>query len=153
MPEAKCGFDGDPRGPAPRLLVLLGPTLVVNIGFDPNYDSQTSGGAPPVASVHGVHALVDTGAASSCIDSALAATLNLPIIDRKKVSGVGGVHDVNMHLAQIYIPELDITHLGAFAGVELSAGGQSHVALIGRTFLQNVTLTYDGKSGRVTISR
>jgi hypothetical protein len=99
-----------------------------------------------------VHALIDTGATTSCIVAGLAATLDLPIIDRRAVAGVGGTHEVNMHLAQIYVPELNQTIYGSFAGVNLTAGGQSHVALIGRTFLQHVTMFYDGRAGRVTIS-
>jgi hypothetical protein len=88
----------------------------------------------------------------SCIDSAVAATLALPIVDRQKVSGSGGTHEVNMHLGQIYVPELDYTIYGSFAGVDLAAGGQPHVVLIGRTFLRNVTLLYEGRTGRVTIT-
>jgi len=40
---------------------------------------------------------------------------------------------------------------GAFAGVDLKAGGQVHNALIGRTFLQHFTMIYEGRMGTVTI--
>jgi hypothetical protein len=152
MPDAKCGFEnGDKRGPAQQLLVVLGPTLSVDIGFDPDYVAGS--GKQPKTSVTGCHAIVDTGAIISCIDSALAATLQLPIVDRQKVSGVGGLHEVNMHLAQVYVPDLLFTIHGSFAGVDLAAGGQAHVVLIGRTFLAHVKMHYDGTSGEVTISR
>jgi predicted aspartyl protease len=151
MPEAKCGFDDDHRGTGSELLVQLGPTLVVDIGFDPDFD-PVIGGAPS-AQLKGSHALVDTGATESCIDAAVAAALNLPIVDRRNIAGVGGIHEVNLHLAQIYIPELDFTIYGRFAAVNLQAGGQPHVVLIGRTFLRHVTLTYDGATGQVNIRR
>jgi hypothetical protein len=153
MADAKCGFDGTPGGvdQARQLLVRLGPSLLVDIGFDPNFDPQAAG-AKPVTQLQGVHALIDTGATQSCLDSAIATTLNLPIIDRQQVSGVGGVHEVNIHLGQIHVPALGVTIYGAFAGVHLSAGGQPHVALIGRTFLQHVTLLYDGLTGTVTMA-
>ena len=77
--------------------------------------------------------------------------LGLPIVDRQRVAGAQGASEVNRHLAQIYVPELDWVVYGAFAGVHLTAGGQPHVALIGRTFLENFTLTYEGPTGRVTI--
>jgi hypothetical protein len=152
MPDAKCGFDGHPGGPtqAQQLLTLLGPTLVVDIGFDPNFD-PTKVGTQPVTQLQGVHALVDTGATQSCVDSALATTINLPVIDRQRISGVGGVHEVNIHIGQIYVPALNSTIYGNFAGVNLSAGGQPHVVLIGRTFLQHITMIYDGRTGAVTI--
>jgi hypothetical protein len=78
--------------------------------------------------------------------------LNLPIIDRQRVSGVGGIHEVNMHLGHVVIPALQKVIIGQFSGVELVAGGQPHVALIGRTFLQHFTLLYEGRSGTVSIS-
>jgi hypothetical protein len=40
----------------------------------------------------------------------------------------------------------------AFAGVNLATGGQPHVALIERNFLQHFVLFYDGRIGHVSIS-
>ena len=57
-----------------------------------------------------------------------------------------------LHLAQIHIPELSFTIWERFAGVNLQAGGQPHVVLIGRTFLRHVTLHYEGATGKVTIT-
>jgi hypothetical protein len=99
-----------------------------------------------------VQALVDTGATECCIDSLLAAQLSLPIVDRRKISGVGGEHEVNVYMAQIHVPVFPFTVYGAFCGVDLAAGGQSHKALIGRTFLQHFTMLYEGHTGRVVIS-
>jgi predicted aspartyl protease len=127
-----------------------GPTLLVNIGFDPAHivGAQT---APNLATT-GVMALVDTGATESCIDSGLAMQLQLPIVNRQRVAGAHGAHEVNIHLAQIHIPAFPFTLYGAFAAVDLIAGGQPFHALIGRTFLQHFKMTYDGKTGDVIIS-
>jgi gag-polyprotein putative aspartyl protease len=132
------------------LLVLHGPTLGVQIGFDPAYNPQTPT-RPPALPQNLIVALVDTGATESCIDTGLAMSLNLPVVDRRTVGGVGGAHDVNMHLAHIHIPALTFTIHGLFAGVSLQAGGQHHQALIGRTFLQGFTMIYEGRTGTVTI--
>lgn len=151
MAETKCGFDNIPGGASgAAMLVRWGPTLSVDIGFDPSF--KPTPGFIPVPGIKGVQALVDTGATESCIDSELAAQLNLPIIDKRGVSGVHGKNDVNIHLAQIYIPSLNHAIIGAFAGVHLAAGGQTHKALIGRTFLQSFTMVYDGRTGSVKIS-
>lgn len=99
----------------------------------------------------GAQALVDTGATESCIDSGVAMGLHLPIIDQRVVSGISGHHTVNMHLAHIFVPGLQFTIYGAFAGVDLAAGGQPHAALIGRTFLQHFRMSYDGATGKVVI--
>lgn len=150
MAQTKCGFDSGPAGSGSNLLTLYGPTLLVNIGFDAGFNPQQ--GKPPIPAITGVEALVDTGATESCIDSFLAAQLNLPIIDKKPICGSAGQHDAWIYMAQIHVPALAFTLYGAFAGVHLQAGGQRHKALIGRSFLRPFTLTYEGKTGSVTIS-
>ena len=85
----------------------------------------------------------------SCIDSTLAVELKLPVIDRQVVAGED---EVNMHLAQIHVPALKVTVTGSFAGVHLTAGGQPHYALIGRTFLQHFKMTYESTTGAVSLS-
>ena len=151
MAETECGFPNIGGVSGRDLLVALGPTLIVNIGFDPNYNPQAPSG-PHTLGVTGLHALVDTGATESCIDNLLAAQLNLSIVDRRQISGVHGSKEANMYLAQVYVPSLNFTIYGAFAGVDLQAGGQVHSALIGRTFLQRIKMVYDGPTGSVTLA-
>jgi predicted aspartyl protease len=153
MPEALCGFNDIPGGASGQdLLTAWGPTLIVDVGFEPSYKL----GPPctvPKPGMMGIDALVDTGAGESCIDNMLAGQLNLPIVDKRSISGVSGRQMVNMHLAQIHVPSLQFVIHGAFAGVDLAAGGQIHKVLIGRTFLQNFTMVYEGLTGSVKISR
>ena len=144
MPTVDCGFSD------PYELVVHGPTIAVAIGCD--LDFQPGAGVRPNLPPDPYPALVDTGATQSCIDSALAATLNLPIIDRDEIGGVGGRTEVNVYLAQIYIPELRFTIYGGFAGVHLEASGAPFYALLGRTFLNHFSMHYDGRTGAVTIS-
>lgn len=77
-------------------LVQHGPTISVQIGFDPSY--QPSGPLPNLGTSPRP-ALVDTGAVATCIDSSLAADLQLPIIGRKTISGVLGAGSVYVHLS------------------------------------------------------
>lgn len=86
-----------------ELLVANGPTLYVDIGFDPAYTPATAR-TPPAQGITGIRALVDTGATESCIDNLLGAQLNLPIVDRRNISGSTGKHMVDMYLAQIQSP-------------------------------------------------
>ena len=151
MRSVECGLSVG--GPDERVawLVRNGPTLATRIGFDQAY--RMGDRVPPNLPVAEYPALVDTGALPSCVDSVLAADLNLPIVDREPVSGAHGSHEVNVHLAQIYIPTLEMTIVGRFHGVHLTAGNLKHLALLGRTFLQGCTMSYDGPAGTVTISR
>lgn len=145
MSSVDCGFEEQ------NLLVEFGPTLGVRIGFDPNY--SPNGSSPPNLPEKLWPALVDTGASESCIDSTLADELQLPVFDRVSISGVHGKQELNLHLAQIYVPSLQFTTYGRFAGVHLISGGQRHYALIGRSFLRNFNMVYNGKTGSVTLSR
>jgi len=149
MRSTSCGFS-DGESPGRDLLVHVGPTLIVDIGFDPDFVPASSYGVPALA-MKGVQALVDTGATQSCIDSDLAMALGLPVVDQARIAGASGEKTVNMHLAQIYVPSLNHTVYGSFAAVDLAAGGQSHSALIGRTFLRDFRMMYDGQTGEVTI--
>lgn len=152
MRSTKCGYVNILGGsPAEELLAVWGPQIYVNIGFDPNYTFAPDGPLP-VPGKQGLPALVDTGAGESCIDSLLAAQLNLPIINKRVVAGAHGAKAVNIHMAQVHIPSLAFTIYGEFAAVDLRMGGQSIDALLGRTFLRNFKLIYDGTTGDVEIS-
>jgi hypothetical protein len=151
MAQTQCGFLDGAGVTARELLVSLGPTLKVDIGFDPSYDGR-SPRKPPTLPMQNVWALIDTGATHCCIDGDLAMQLNLPVIDQRTYSGISGPMHVNMHLAQIHTPNLSFTFYGSFAGVNLSAGGSRHVVLIGRSYLQHFTLTYDGPTGAVALA-
>ncbi len=149
MPQARAGFASDADFSGQRKLAIIGPTLYVRIGFDIEY---RPGKGPPDLPRALLPALVDTGASHSCIDAALANDLNLPVVDRRTVIGVHGEKEVDVYHAQIYVPELDYVLHEQFAVANLTAGGQPHLALIGREFLQNFTMTYEGRTGTVVIS-
>lgn len=149
MPQTKCGFDNSPGASGSELLVAWGPTLIVSVGFDPNFKGPPG---VPVSGITDIRALVDTGATECCIDSLLASQLGLPTVDRRSISGVHGSHVANVHLAQVHVPTLNFTVYGAFAAVDLVAGGQPHQVLMGRTFLRDFTMTYEGRTGTVIIS-
>ena len=144
MPTTNCGLGG------PGRLILHGPVLAVEIGFDPSYQDEVPT-RPDLPATHSP-ALVDTGATESCIDSDTALMLNLPIVDRQEIGGAGGLAEVNVHLAQIYIPALRFTINGRFAGVHLTSAGLPYHALLGRTFLRHFSMHYDGRTGAVIIS-
>lgn len=143
MPIASCGFDDA------WALARRGPTLAVKIGFDPDFQPENS--TPPNIPTDSYEALVDTGAELSGIDNDLAARLGLPIVGRLQMAGVHGIAEVNMYIGQIFIPFLHATFYSKFAGAALRSSSQGHDALIGRDFLKNGTMIYEGRTGVVTI--
>ena len=77
--DAECGFHTEPNGS--DLLGLHGPTILVDIGFDPAF--QPGNDAVPVAAITNMSALIDTGASQTFIDTGVATALGLPIVDKE----------------------------------------------------------------------
>ena len=167
MPIANCGFPQVvpiPGSDPPRsisgqsALIIYGPTTPVEIGFNPElFSTDQAVVQQALASTHAqppaqlVGALIDTGATESCIDDDLAQQLELPLIDRRDGSGIGGTERFNVYLGHIRIAALGFIEYGRFMGVRLKAGNQPHQALLGRTLLQRMILMYDGRDGSVRL--
>ena len=149
MPSTQAGFKTGKNGLSTAdLLVDLGPTLRVDIGLK----SRSAPGEAPDLAAKRLRALIDTGAGGDCIDDDLARQLKLPIIDEGEISGVGGCHHAFIYTARVYVPSLQRLLFQPFTGVELLEGRQWHRVILGRTFLRQYRLAYDGASGRVEIS-
>ena len=71
---------------------------------------------------------------------------------QRQVAGILGTGVVDVYLAEISIPELELSVAGHFSGAHLAAGGQPYRALIGRDILRNFTMVYDGRTGVVSLS-
>ena len=149
MLSTNCGFLGAPQAHAQ--LWHHGPSIRVDLGFDPKY--RPTDKRLPKWQISGVEALVDTGARESCIDSALATELSLPVFDRRTVSGVNGLLEVDFHMAQIHVPSLRFILRGRFAGVPLVSSGFQHHVVVGRSFLSYFKMEYDGPLGDVKLMR
>ncbi len=91
----------------------------------PNNTPLPHGGVLPV--VKTARALIDTGATTTCITSALATHLNLAPVGKINVQGVSGVVAHNSYLFQIGFPFL--TSVGGVlpVGLPAQASGQVHV--------------------------
>lgn len=65
--ETKCGFDDSPGVRGAVLLEIHGPTLFVDIGFDPGYNASAVPLTIPVSGIKSVASLVDTGPATAAL--------------------------------------------------------------------------------------
>lgn len=147
MPIIEAGLSKEDGTADNNRLIVYGPTVTVSVDhFFADEASQED------AEYETVYALVDTGAAESCIDEVLAQKLGLPAVDMQTISGVGGAEEYTVYMAKINALELGFTQYGRFAGVHLLDGDQPHKALLGRTFLQNTIMIYDGLRSQVTIA-
>ena len=148
MPSAQAGFKAGRAGATTAdLLVQLGPTLLVDIGMK----SRSAAGETPDLPKKGIKALIDTGAGGDCIDDDLARSLGLPITDEGEISGIGGRHSAYIYTARIYVPNLDRLLFQPFTGVKLQQGDQWHGVILGRSFLRQYRLIYNGADGSVSL--
>jgi hypothetical protein len=139
---ANCGYGDAPAGR--KLLEYHGPTIEVAIGLDPTWtDDQPR---QPKADRTNLTALIDTGALESCIDSALATALGLPIVNRRTLEGVASI-EVDVYRAQVHVGQLRYTIHGAFAAIPDMQRRLRVPVILGRTFLRVCKLTYEGKTG------
>jgi len=145
---AQAGFKKGKGGASPAdLLVQFGPTIFVDIGLK----SRSAPGRPPDLQCKAVRALIDTGAGGDCIDDELAQALGLPITDEGEISGIGGKHQAFIYTARLWVPALDRLLFQPFTGVKLKQGEQWHQVILGRSFLRQYRLSYDGGNGQVEL--
>ena len=145
MPAIQYSYQSDdPQTSPARLLSLAGPSLAIDIGAP-----SLSGASPPPVPAKAVAALIDTGLASTCIDDNLAQELGLKVIDRRPVRGPDKEKMVNVYLARVVVHATRRESLASFVGLEL---GANWPIVLGRDFLADIVMTYDGVNGIVTIS-
>ncbi len=142
------GSDGTANG---ELLLNYGPTIEVIVGPFKQAEKSPQDKIDD-SKIKQVYALVDTGASNCMIDSNLAVELGLIAVDKAMVSGVGGQREHLIYMAGIVIPQLEIDQFGPFLAADLKDGGQEHEVLLGRDFLKNTIMIYDGLRAQVTIT-
>lgn len=111
-------------------------------------------GRPIPPAIHG-HALIDTGADTSCLDAALIQQLGLPFggLSMVNVPALGGVtfaptHDVSLtvlHPSGNHALDLVLSDLLVF---DLDLGALGYQVLLGRDMLAWCRLLYDGPASR-----
>ena len=143
---ADCGYADAPQGR--KLLEYHGPRIGVSIGLDATWTKDQPRAPRPDKS--NLAALIDTGAQYTCIDSALADEIRLPVVNKQRVGGVG-LLTVDVYNGQIHVGLLRYTIHGPIAGIP-GLEDRIHVPVVlGRAFLRDCKLVYDGRSGEVTI--
>ena len=148
MPLIEAHFKNDDGSSNFELLGTFGPTTQVFV-CPPVVEGQN----PNEVKGKMVPALIDTGAQASMIDDDLAKELGLAAIDKATILGVGGAKDDHsVYMANIIATQLDSHGFGRFVGAKLKEGGQYHEVLLGRDFLSQVVMIYDGIRAQVTIA-
>jgi hypothetical protein len=90
-------------------------------------------------------AMIDTGASDVCIDYRIAHALNLRQIDSQTIGTVGGPVHAAVYLAIVHVPVLHYREPMRVYAPKLDRAGYG--VLLGRTFLSEFLMTYDGEDG------
>lgn len=133
-------------------LSLHGPRIQVTVGVAQSIAQQLlQRGIQPPVPVSG-DALIDTGAAATCIDQADAQQLGLPLIEVVHIASASHSSTQQpVYPARIEIPGLTTIDVPQAIGAPLKSLGL--VALIGRDVLAHVALFYNGPAGQFTLAR
>lgn len=131
---------------------MMGPVIQVRVSAAPSVAQTilTKGGTlpPPVDGI----ALIDTGAANTCIDVDVAAMLNLPVTGQGSItSATHAAIPCNLHPIEMEVVAWPVKFgTNRAMGANLKAHGI--VALIGRDLLRNCILIYNGTAGTFSLS-
>lgn len=141
----------------PSELELFGALIEVELTVPvPLKQFLKSEGFPPHKTVRG-YALIDTGAGVSAVDETVMAELQIPELDGIETLTPHGLARSNVYNASACFPQLrrddvELDHvIGCFLRPALAEAGIDVLMLIGRDLLRQMQLTYDGRTGIVTL--
>ena len=124
-------------------LLRHGPSIDIHVAPLARHGAR---GAPPAG------ALIDTGTRHDCIDAAFAERLRLPVVDTVEVLTPTGHHTIAVYAGLVFVLRLDLQRFGSFVGIDFTYAGSPHRVVLGRSFLEEVILIYDGLRGQVTFA-
>lgn len=113
-------------------------------------DSLKSQGKPASDPVDAM-AMIDTGASITAIDAVLAQKIGLVQTGSAPIVGVTGEMDQPVYAAQLMLEKPSVA-LDPWKMVGSPLNGQGFDVLLGRDFLEQLTLVYDGSSGNFTLA-
>ncbi len=126
-------------------MAIFGHILPVHIaGFGPS---------PPTASLPALvetQGLIDTGASDVCIDYRIALQLGLREIDQATVGVVGGSTMAKIYLGRLIVPDVGFDRVCPLYALKVRHA--THEVLLGRSFLENYVVTFDGPAGTFTFA-
>lgn len=137
--------------PPAHALLAQGPVIDIQIGVSSTLAQYLNNNGTTVPTPISGLALIDTGASTTCIDSTIPIRLGINPVG----TGTMATPSSTGSPMSLYPVKLDVigfqmtVELPHAAGVTLN--NQGIIALIGRDFLQNCTLIYNGFTWEITL--
>lgn len=135
-----------------RALADLGPIIQCEVGLPaPLAVALTNANIAVPARIPG-RLLVDTGASSTCISSAVLEQLGLKPVGKQTMSGATGRKEQGLYLCSVAFPgsRVPTIPIRRVAGVDLDA--QPYIGLLGRDILATCVFLYNGTTGAWSLS-
>lgn len=147
------GPDGQPVPlPPATALVRRGPCIQVQVGVAKVIAQQLLQQGKEVPTPSSGLAIIDTGAAVTCIDDGVARQLGLPVINVVTISSAShAATQQNVYPAQIEVIGLPLA-IDVPNAIGAPLAEQGLIALIGRDVLQRCTLFYNGPAGSISLA-
>lgn len=138
--------------PGRTALIQRGPVLQATISlFQGMAEQLAQQGVQLPAPVTGA-ALIDTGAGMTCIDSAIAESMGLPVVDVAMMTSASHANtQQNVYPITIEFTGFPI-RIDAPRAMGAVLAPQGLALLIGRDVLQHTLLVYNGITGQITLS-
>lgn len=146
-----------PRGAkfTPALLYAAGPRIATQIGVPTSLAAQLSASGQQIPPPVMVSALIDTGASLTAVDLEILKQLALEPIGETRLStpsdpkAKAGIYAVSLTFPQARETRVTVDPIPV-AGCQLKSQGMG--MLLGRDFLNNVVLIYNGPGGFFTVA-
>ena len=145
MPVVSATFEDGSGLPDRDALLRHGPSIDIHVAPLARH-GEPALEAPPAG------ALIDTGTRHDCIDSGFAERLRLPVVDTFGVTTSAGSHSIAVYAALVVVPRLGISRYAAFVGINFAFADVPHRVVLGRAFLEDVIMIYDGLRGQITFA-
>ena len=139
---------------SPAALRAEGPRLTVEIGVPTTLATKLASSNQPLPQTITGLALIDTGASISCVDEqAVAIPLGLQTIQQMSLATPSQSTGVaNVYLVRVSFPQVGLPAADELAVIGCTLTNQGIIALLGRDFLKDVLLVYNGTSGVWSLS-
>ncbi len=136
------GPDGPSEEPRREALAIDGPVIDIVVRCEPGAERSEEG----YPSEHRTGALIDTGASEVCIDYRIAHALDLREVDQRMIVTPGGNILVKVFLGLLEVPSLGFSRLMPLYAPKVER--LNYAALLGRSFLKDFYVTFEGPTGR-----
>ncbi len=133
-------------------LQVFGPRMLVEVSIPDALAQALSAQQQTIPTPNVGHGLIDTGASNTCIDEAVAQALGLQVINKIQVNTPAGQVSKDVYGVKLSFPGTALPPIPFFAAGGAELANQGLVALIGRDFLMNKVLHYDGTLSTVSLS-